>query len=77
MTRQQVKWVEAYMIPLKDQGLIEPEEERRQWVFHVAVSGRYSELKDGTALGDEPRDEAFDNDVIQLGTILPTKNELP
>ena len=43
MTRQQIQWMEAYMMPLKEQGLIEPEEERRQWVFHVAVSGRYAD----------------------------------
>jgi hypothetical protein len=45
MTRQQVQFVEAFMMPLREQGLIEPEEERRQWVFHVAVSGRYSEYR--------------------------------
>ncbi len=36
------KWMEDYMLPLKNQGLVEPEEERHQWVFHVAVSGRYA-----------------------------------
>jgi hypothetical protein len=45
MTRQQIQFVEAFMMPLREQGLIEPEEERRQWVFHVAVSGRYSEYR--------------------------------
>src|SRR5215470_11280045 len=35
MTRAQVQWVEQYMVPLRDLGIIEPEEERRQWVFHV------------------------------------------
>ncbi|HEX8814813.1 MAG TPA: DUF5715 family protein [Terriglobales bacterium] len=45
MTRQQIQFVEAFMMPLREQGLVEPEEERRQWVFHVAVSGRYSEWR--------------------------------
>jgi len=45
MSKDQVKWVEQYMLPLKSAGLIEPEEERHQWVFHVMVSGRYSEWR--------------------------------
>lgn len=44
MTKAQVKWVEQYLLPLKDAGLVEPEEERHQWVFHIAVSGRYADL---------------------------------
>jgi predicted ABC-type transport system involved in lysophospholipase L1 biosynthesis ATPase subunit len=44
MSKQQVAWMENYMMPLKEQGLVEPEEERHQWVFHVAVSGRYADL---------------------------------
>ena len=46
MTRAQIHWMEDYLMPLRDQGLVEPEEERRQWVFHVAVSGRYSDWHD-------------------------------
>jgi hypothetical protein len=26
-------------------GLVEPEEERHQWVFHIMVSDRYSEWR--------------------------------
>jgi hypothetical protein len=54
MTRQQVLWVEQYMLPLKEQGLLEPEEERRQWVFHVAVSGRYADWHEAKTLAGEP-----------------------
>lgn len=43
MSRQQVKWVEQYLMPLRAEGMIEPEEERHQWVFHIAVSNRYGE----------------------------------
>ncbi len=43
MTRRQRQWLNDYMTPLKAQGLIEPEEERRQPVYHVMVSARYSE----------------------------------
>jgi len=64
MSRQQVKWVEQYMLPLKDLGLIEPEEERRQWVFHVAVSDRYTDWRESKMLaGEHPTDDG--NDVIE------------
>ncbi len=70
MTRQQIKWVEAYMMPLKEQGLIEPEEERHQWVFHVAVSGRYSNEDDDfkTASSDVPEAPRYE-DVIQYAPV--------
>jgi hypothetical protein len=54
MTRPQVQWVEQYMLPLQKQGLVEPEEERRQWVFHVAVSGRYADWHQAKSLAGEP-----------------------
>ena len=57
MTRQQVKWVEQYMMPLKDLGLIEPEEERRQWVFHVMVSDHYSDWRESKMLAGEEQQE--------------------
>ncbi len=46
MTRRQHRWIEEYFYDLKEQGLIEPEEERRQPVFHVAVSDRYTDWRD-------------------------------
>jgi hypothetical protein len=55
MTRQQVKWMEEYLSPLKDLGLIEPEEERRQWVFHIMVSDRYSEWRESQVLAGQPQ----------------------
>ena len=59
MTRQQVQWMEAYIMPLKDHGLVEPEEERHQWVFHVAVSGRYADWHESkTQLADQQEDAA-------------------
>ena len=55
LSREQLKWVQDYMRPLKDQGLIEPEEERRQWVFHVMVSGRYTDWRESMMLaGEQP-----------------------
>ena len=46
LSKEQIEWVQQYMRSLREQGLIEPEEERRQWVFHVMVSGRYSDWRD-------------------------------
>jgi hypothetical protein len=45
MNKTQIKWVEEYLKPLKELGLIEPEEERRQWCFHIMVGGSYSEYR--------------------------------
>jgi Family of unknown function (DUF5715) len=41
LTGEQIQWIEQYMLPLNNQRLIEPEEERHEWVFHVMVSDRY------------------------------------
>jgi hypothetical protein len=61
MTKQQVAWMEQYLMPLRDQGLVEPEEERHQWVFHVAVSGRYGDLRDSKTPAGEQQDETQDD----------------
>ena len=53
LSREQIKWVQNYMMPLKAQGLIEPEEERHQWVFHVMVSGRYTDWRESKMLAGE------------------------
>ena len=45
LTKAQIKWVEDYLRPLKDLGLIEPEEERRHWCFHIMVGGAYDEYR--------------------------------
>jgi hypothetical protein len=45
MSKEQVRFVQRYLFYLKALGLVEPEEERRQWVFHVMVSDRYSDWR--------------------------------
>lgn len=70
MSKQQVAWMEQYLMPLKDQGLVEPEEERHQWVFHVAVSGRYSDLRDSKAVADDPQDVAQDDRNAGVPNVL-------
>ena len=42
MTRKQRKWMEEYLVRLRDLGLIEAAEERKQACFHVMVSDRYT-----------------------------------
>jgi uncharacterized protein DUF5715 len=46
MSREQIQWMEHYLFYMKALGLVEPEEERHQWVFHVMVSGRYSDWRE-------------------------------
>jgi Family of unknown function (DUF5715) len=61
MSREQIAWMQDYMMPLKEQGLIEPEEERRQWVFHVAVSGNYADWRESRSLaGGQPGNQLVD-----------------
>jgi Family of unknown function (DUF5715) len=46
MSKEQIRWMEHYLFYMKALGLVEPEEERRQWVFHIMVSGHYSEWRE-------------------------------
>lgn len=46
MTRQQRKWMQDYLVRLRDLGLVEAAEERKQACFHVMVSERYDEWRD-------------------------------
>jgi len=60
MSKQQIHFVERYLFYLRALGLVEPEEERRQWVFHVMVSDRYSswrETQDVVRWNNEPFEE--------------------
>ena len=66
MTKQQVAWMEQYLMPLRDQGLVEPEEERHQWVFHVAVSGRYRDSRESNTPAEQQQDETQDDPGAQL-----------
>ena len=46
MTNPQIHWMEQYLFYMKSIGLVEPEEERHQWVFHIMVSGRYADWRE-------------------------------
>jgi hypothetical protein len=45
MTKEQIRFVEHYLFYLNALGLVEPEEERRHWCFHIMVSDRYSDWR--------------------------------
>ncbi|HLZ43537.1 MAG TPA: DUF5715 family protein [Candidatus Sulfotelmatobacter sp.] len=46
LSKDQIRWMEHYLFYMKALGLVEPEEERRHWCFHIMVSGHYSEWRD-------------------------------
>ena len=46
MSQQQIRWMEHYLFYMKALGLVEPEEENHQWVFHIMVSGLYSQWRE-------------------------------
>ncbi len=50
MSKEQVRFVQRYLFYLRELGLVEPEEERRQWVFHVMVFDRYSDWRQSQTL---------------------------
>ena len=66
MTKAQVKWMEQYMRPLKEMGLIEPEEERHHWCFHIMVGGSYSEYRATKMLATQQDSSAT---LLELTTI--------
>src|ERR1700745_2905391 len=61
MSKEEIRFVQRYLFYLRSLGLVEPEEERRQWVFHVMVSERYADWRqtqdavhwDSTPFGEE------------------------
>src|SRR5229473_449226 len=67
MSKTQVKWMEEYMRPLKELGLIEPEEERRQWCFHIMVSGDYSTWRETKMLADEAAERDTLREITTIG----------
>src|SRR5947209_85103 len=69
MTREQVRFVERYLFYFHQLGLVEPEEERRQWVFHVMVSQGYADWrKTQTIVPHEIPDKDVETAVNSAGT---------
>ena len=70
MSKEQIRFVERYLFYMKALGLVEPEEERRQWVFHIMVSGRYAEWRETQTLMpiDRPQQEKPATELAEAGT---------
>jgi Family of unknown function (DUF5715) len=45
MTKDEIRFVERYLFYLNALGLVEPEEERHHWCFHVMVSDHYNDWR--------------------------------
>ncbi len=56
MTRRQRQFVEGYLVNMRNLGLVEAVEERRQACFHVMVSDRYTAWRDSERLATAPRE---------------------
>ncbi len=54
LTIEQMRFVEHYLFYLKALDLVEPEEERRHWCFHVMVSERYSDWRETQTVFPRP-----------------------
>lgn len=70
MGKEQIRWVERYLFYMKALGLVEPEEERRQWVFHIMVSGHYAEWRESQTIMpiDRPEPDKPTTEVAEAGT---------
>jgi hypothetical protein len=72
MTKQQITWMEHYLFYMKALGLVEPEEERRHWCFHIMVSGLYSNWRETQNIvpieHDNDRPDATSEAQVSAGT---------
>ena len=56
LTRKQHDWINQYFLPIRDAGMIDPIEERRQPVFHVVVFEGYTDWKDNQQVSNTNTD---------------------
>jgi hypothetical protein len=68
LSKEQLIWMEHYLFYMKALGLVEPEEERRHWCFHIMVSGHYTEWRETQSI--VPMEHALpqqeqENDTLQ------------
>jgi hypothetical protein len=54
LSKEEIRFVEHYLFYLNAIGLVEPEEERRHWCFHVMVSERYSDWRQTQTIFPRP-----------------------
>lgn len=67
MTKAEVKWMEDYLRPLHEAGLVEPEEERRQWCFHIMVAGEYDEWRANRMLAEQEDVNKVLSEIVNAG----------
>jgi hypothetical protein len=74
MTKDEIRFVERYLFYLNAIGLVEPEEERHQWVFHVMVAERYSDWRQTQTIFSRPSSEdPLNSPVVLMPTgVMPT-----
>ena len=65
LNKDQIRWMEHYLFYMKALGLVEPEEERRHWCFHIMVSGHYAEWRETQTIVPIERPDQPKTDVPQ------------
>lgn len=75
LSKEEIRWMEHYLFYMKSLGLVEPEEERRHWCFHIMVSGHYSEWRETQTIipmehpdQDKPQTPAPTQTEVALGS---------
>jgi hypothetical protein len=66
MSKEQLRFVQRYLFYLRELGLVEPEEERRHYCFHVMVSDRYADWRESQTVF--PRHAPVDTEVAVTGS---------
>jgi hypothetical protein len=69
--------MEHYLFYMKALGLVEPEEERHQWVFHIMVSGHYSEWRETQNIVPLEKVERPEGDRPALDTPAVDSAQIP
>ena len=72
MSKQEIAWMEHYLFYMKALGLVEPEEERHHWCFHIMVSGHYAEWRETQTIVpvERPENERPENDTPPVQVAL-------
>jgi hypothetical protein len=75
LSKDQIRFIERYLFYLNALGLVEPEEERRHWCFHVMVSDRYQDWRQTqTIFPHSPVEEPVTAPAIGTATSMTAAN---
>jgi hypothetical protein len=74
LSKEQIRFVERYLFYLNAIGLVEPEEERRHWCFHVMVSDHYSEWRQTQTIIDRPPRRPVEQAPTTVTTTIAATN---